>query len=85
MRKLKSLDVEFKTSMSKADNCICNSCHAEGTVMKLTYPKTMYHDGKHLSTKYQEFWLCAKCREKLSFALDWPDDTYERELKEGAE
>ena len=85
MKKLDSLDVEFKTSMSKADNCICNACHGTGTVMKLTYPTTLYYDGKHLSTKYHEFWLCAKCRTKLSFALDWPDDTNERERKEGAD
>lgn len=70
MREPESLDVTFKTSMSEADNCICNACHATGRVMKLTYPTTLYYDGNHLSTKYHEFWLCEKCLEKLAFALD---------------
>lgn len=74
MRKCESLDVKFKTSMSKASNCICNACHAEGTVMKLTFPVTKFHDSKNLRAKYYQFWLCEKCRAKLSFALEWPDD-----------
>lgn len=85
MRKCESLDVKFKTSMSKASNCICNACHAEGPVMKLTFPVTKFHNRKNLSAKYYQFWLCEKCRAKLSFALEWPDDTYALKLKEGAE
>ena len=70
MREPERLDVKFKASMSKSDNCICNACHGAGTVMKLTYPVTKFHDRKKLSTRYYEFWLCDKCREKLSFALN---------------
>ena len=69
------LNVQFKTTVSK-ENCICDACHGTEPVMKLTYPKTKYFDGKKLSTKYSEFWLCARCRTKLANALDWPDDTY---------
>ena len=74
----KQNEVKFTTTVSEADNCICNACHATGHVMKLTYPETSYHDGKKLTTKYHEFWLCAPCRTKLVHALDWPDDSYEK-------
>ena len=74
--------VNFRTHMSNADNCICDACHAGGPVMKLIFPWTKYADGGKLVTKYHEFWLCAKCRTKLSHALDWPDNSYELARKE---
>ena len=67
-------DVTFKTRMSKSNNCICNACHGTGTVMKITYPDTLYFDGKSLGTKYREYWLCARCRTKLTHALDYPEE-----------
>jgi hypothetical protein len=68
------LDVTFKTRMSKYDNCICSACHDTSTVMKVSLPNTLFHDGKKLSTRYTEYWLCAKCRTKLTHALDFPEE-----------
>ena len=71
MRKCESLDVEFKTSMSKASNCICNACHGSGQVLSLSLPETLYFDRKHLTTEYSPYWVCRSCRDKLVKALEW--------------
>lgn len=68
------MDVNFKTRVSKFDNCFCDACHDVAMVMKISLPKTLFHDGKTLSTKYSEYWLCAKCRTKLTHALDFPEE-----------
>ena len=59
-------DVEFRAHISEHNNCICSGCHKTGTVLKLTVPETKYHDGKHLSTKYHEYWICDDCAGKLA-------------------
>lgn len=70
-------DVEFKTKMSKSEYCICSACHDTATVMMVTLPETLYFDGGPLTTKYREYWLCARCRTKLTHALDFPEAQYE--------
>ncbi len=67
-------DVTFKSKISKSDKCFCSACHDAGWVMKVKLPETLYFDGNKLSTKYSEYWLCAKCRTKLAHALDWPEE-----------
>ena len=67
-------DVTFKSKMSKSEYCFCTACHDTGWVMKVTLPETRYFDGNRLTTKYHEYWLCAKCRTKLTHALDWPEE-----------
>lgn len=59
-------DVEFRGHISDTDNCVCSGCHKMGVVLKLTVPETGYHDGKRLSTKYHEYWICDDCIEKLA-------------------
>ncbi len=68
------LNVSFETVIGKNDNCFCSACHDVARVMKIKLPRTLYHNGVKLSTKYTEYWLCAKCRTKLSHALDWPKE-----------
>ena len=63
--------VEFSSKMGTADNCICNACHHIGYVIKLELPETTYNNGGKLKTKYQPFWLCKNCRDKLVKALEW--------------
>ena len=82
---LEHLNVKFEATVSESDNCICNACHNGGTVMKVKLPDTKYHDGKKLTTKYREYWLCSLCRTKLRWAMDWPDDTYQRILEDTTE
>lgn len=74
------LDVTFKSKMSKADNCLCDACHDSAMVMKVSLPKTLFHDGNNLSTRYNEYWLCAPCRTKLVHALDWPEEGETNEM-----
>jgi len=66
------LDVVFESTMSEYENCFCTACHDTARVMKVNLPQTLYFDGNSLSTKYNEYWLCARCRTKLAHALDWP-------------
>lgn len=61
--------LEFKAEMSVADNCVCSACRKVGRVIKLELPETRYYDGKNLSTKYRNYWLCIECKEKLSGVL----------------
>jgi hypothetical protein len=68
------MDVKFISKMSKYENCSCTACHDVGRVMKVSLPTTLFHDGRNLSTKYKEYWLCCSCRSKLSNALDYPED-----------
>ena len=68
-----SLEVDFETEMSSFKNCICDACHDTDTVIKIRLPETKYHDGKGLSTKFINYWLCVKCRAKLTRALDFPE------------
>jgi len=67
-------EVKFTSKMSKSEYCGCTACHSIDRVMKISLPTTLYHDGGNLSTKYREYWICAKCRAKLSHALDCPID-----------
>ena len=62
-------EVEFKSTISESEFCICDACHKTGEVMKLTLPETAYHRNGQLSTKYREYWLCSVCEEKLMSAL----------------
>ena len=66
------LDVVFESTISKHENCLCAACHDTDRVIKVKLPHTLYFDGNGLSTKYNEYWLCARCRTKLAHALDWP-------------
>ncbi len=59
-------DVEFRGQLSDKNTCFSPACHKMGFVLKLTVPDTGYHDGKHLSTKYHEYWVCDDCVEKLA-------------------
>ncbi len=68
------LDVDFATQMSSFDNCICDACHDTTTVVKIKLPSTKFHDHINLTTKYSEYWLCGKCRNKLTYALDFPEE-----------
>lgn len=68
------LEVQIKSKMSVTDNCFCTACHDTGKVMKVRLPETKYHNGRDLTTKYHEYWLCAPCRTKLVHALDYPED-----------
>ena len=60
----------FASKISEHDNCLCSACHDTGRVMKVKLPKTLFHDGKKLSTKYSEYWLCDRCKRNLSDALE---------------
>jgi hypothetical protein len=66
------LNVEFRSKVSTADNCICNACHNVGKVVKLELPETLYRKGV-LKTEYNEYWICLNCREKLIQVLMWGD------------
>lgn len=63
-------DVQFKASLSTADNCVCSACFGSGQVLKLSLPETKYHNGYDLETQHEEYWLCEKCRDKLKEALN---------------
>lgn len=63
------LNVTFLSERSKHDNCFCKCCHGTGEVLKLRIPTTLYHDGRKLTTKYNDLWICDKCREKMITAL----------------
>lgn len=82
---LEHLNVKFEAHISEGNNCICNACHNGGSVMKVKLPDTRYHDRKKLSTKYREYWLCCKCKTKLRWVMDWPDDSYQRSLEDTTE
>lgn len=69
-----TVNVRFKAWSSKAENCFCGGCHALGSVVKLKLPMTLYYDGKRLSTKYRNYWLCQKCLDKLRKAMDDPKE-----------
>lgn len=64
------LDVEFHSEDSKYDNCICSCCHGTGKVKKIRIPTTLYYNGKNLTTKYQDYWLCESCKNKLLKAIE---------------
>ena len=64
------LPVKVSSQMSAATNCLCDFCHKATRVIKLTIPRTLYHDGKKLSTKYKEMWICEGCRDMLRAAID---------------
>lgn len=68
------MDIEFKSKISDSVYCICSSCNDTGRVMKVSLPVTKFFDGHNLSTQHNEYWLCCKCRNKLSYALDFPED-----------
>ena len=67
-------DVFFEINISEYGNCFCSACHDTSRVTRITFPLTKYFDGKNLSTKYDEYWLCAKCRSKLADALNCPKE-----------
>nr|WP_319487260.1 hypothetical protein [uncultured Caproiciproducens sp.] len=66
---MEKLDVTFSGTVSKYDNCLCGCCHDAAKVLKLSIPETLYFDGKILSTKYHDLWICKSCAEKLMVAL----------------
>jgi len=59
------LDVTFQGILSKQSNCLCNCCHDATKVLKISIPETLYFDGKSLSTKYHDLWICESCTKKL--------------------
>lgn len=74
MDKTETLEVKFRTKMSRYKNCICDACHDTDSAIKISLPETKFHDGIVLSTKYSNYWLCIKCRNKLTHALDFPEE-----------
>lgn len=75
-------DVCVKAEMSKYNNCCCDMCFKNDYVVKVQLPYTKYHDGKKLSTKYSEIWMCESCRDKLVKALEME---YPQTKSEGTE
>lgn len=71
---MKTIDVDFQAKISNYNNCSCDACHAVDQAIMLRLPTTKYFDGNRLSTKYENYWLCARCRTKLAQALDWPEE-----------
>ena len=69
---MKTIDIVFE-SETATGGCACDACRNVGQVIKLRLPSTRYFNGKVLSTKYENYWLCAKCRDKLTYALNWPE------------
>ena len=63
------IPANIKAERSEYNNCICEMCHGTGYVTKISYPITLYHDGKKLSQKKHSIWLCDECRDKLMKAL----------------
>ena len=63
------LDVSFEASMRKGNNCICRCCHGTGKVLEIQMPETAYFNGEPLRTRYEPFWICDSCAEKLDTAL----------------
>jgi predicted metal-binding protein len=63
------LNVTFQGVVSKQVNCLCACCHDTTKVLKVHIPLTLYFDGKNLSAKYHELWICKSCAEKLMAAL----------------
>ncbi len=83
-------EVEFKSTISESEFCICDACHKKDEVMKLTLPETAYHRNgngqlRQLSTIHQEYWLCPPCRSKLVHALDWPEQTTKSDFEKQIE
>lgn len=37
------VEVDFSSSLSKADNCICNACFVDDRVIKLRLPDTHFN------------------------------------------
>jgi len=70
MKKEDVLNVKFPSEKSKHGGCSCDCCHGVSNVLKLKLPYTKYHDGKNLSTKYNDWWICDDCRVKLIKALE---------------
>ena len=66
-------NVMFPSCISTYNNCVCDACHGMGYVIKVDMPKTQYFDGKRLTTRTREYWLCRECRDKLVKALEWED------------
>ena len=65
------LSVNFYSTISTSEYCLCSACRHLGRVVKLTLPRTFYRGGKELTTQLENYWLCFKCREKLMSALMW--------------
>lgn len=65
MKKKEKLEVNFDSRMSESDGCICDACHNVSRVIEVTLPTTKFFDGEKLSTKYEQYWLCEKCHQKL--------------------
>lgn len=70
---MKTLNVEFQGRVNCANSCICDACHGVSQAVMLKLPTTKYFDGMGLSTRYENYWLCKKCRAKLIQALHWPE------------
>lgn len=47
--------------------CVCDGCHEIGSVLKISCPRTSYLSrfSTILTTQFQEYWLCEKCKGKL--------------------
>lgn len=66
---MNGLDIDFQPQRIERNNCLCYCCHNTGKVLKIKIPSTLFHNGKTLTTKYREMWLCEKCEEKLRNSL----------------
>lgn len=69
-----TLDVDFPSELSRANNCICDACHDTNMVIRLKLPETKFFDGQGLSTKYTNYWLCGECGGKLLCSLAYPKE-----------
>lgn len=70
---METINVVFE-SETATKGCVCDACRNVGQVIKLRLPSTRFHDRKSLTTRYQDYWLCPVCRQKLHNALDWPEE-----------
>ena len=60
----------FPAKLSPSDKCLCSACRKVGRVVQIKLPETHYYDGRTLSTKHKEYWLCAECGSALAKGLN---------------
>ena len=62
-------DVKFSARMRGHNNECCDCCFGVTSVVILRYPETKRHNGRSISTKYHEMWICEECLEKMKYAI----------------
>lgn len=69
MKENERKEVTFAAEMSASEHCVCDACHAEAQVLKISLPYSKYYGSDELVTRFREYWLCQSCREKLMKAV----------------